>query len=242
MDDEAEKQRPPRHDSRRAFLATAGAGTLLLSTCVSPSQAAHPVTPLAQFESKVSVNEDLMREHGVLDRLLLIYEAARAQLVGGNGFHPQPLHRAAGIVQRFIEQYHEKLEEDHVFPCFERVGQLTDLVSVLRQQHAAGRKITESVRWHTTPGWAPTNGKNLTRAIDAFIRMYRPHAAREDTILFPALRHIVSPSELAVLGEKFEEIEQERFGEGGFAAVVEEVAELERTLEIHDLSRFTAKG
>ncbi len=34
--------------------------------------------------------------------------------------------------------------------------------------------------------------------------MYRPHEAREDTILFPALRKLVSKNEYHSLGEKFE--------------------------------------
>jgi hypothetical protein len=72
--------------------------------------------------------------------------------------------------------------------------------------------------------------------------MYRPHSAREDTILFPALREIVSAAELAELGEQFEEIEHQRFGEGGFSTVVEEVAGLERALGIHDLAQFTPLG
>jgi hypothetical protein len=34
--------------------------------------------------------------------------------------------------------------------------------------------------------------------------MYRPHEAREDTVLFPALREIVSEQEFGALGEDFE--------------------------------------
>jgi hypothetical protein len=69
--------------------------------------------------------------------------------------------------------------------------------------------------------------------------MYRPHAAREDTVLFPALRALVPGKEYAELGEQFEEKEHALFGEGGFHGIVEEVGELEKVLGIHDLSRFT---
>jgi len=230
-----------RHDSRRAFLTGAGAGAVvLLSGCAGPSQANRRERD--EGESEISASEDLMREHGVLHRLLLVYEASRAQLAGAAEFRAAPLHQAAGIVQRFIEQYHEKLEEDHVFPRFEKAGRLVELVSVLRQQHAAGRVLTQTVLEQTASGPASAHREALTRAIDAFVRMYRPHAAREDTVLFPALRQIASASELADLGERFEDVEHERFGEGGFDAVVTEVAEIERRLGIHDLAEFTPKG
>lgn len=234
----------PARDSRRAFLTGAGAGAVLLLSGHSQSQSASSARVSADNESEeqVSANEDLMREHGVLDRLLLVYEASRVHLAGDGGFQAAPLHRAASLVQRFIEQYHEKLEEDHVFPRFERAGRLPELVAVLRQQHAAGRRVTEVVIQQTASGSARRDRHSLTRAIDAFVRMYRPHSAREDTVLFPEFKEIVSASELVELGEQFEQIEHQHFGEGGFSTVVAEVAEIERTLGIYDLAPFTPHG
>jgi hypothetical protein len=42
-----------------------------------------------------------------------------------------------------------------------------------------------------------------------FIRLYNPHEAREDTVLFPAFRKIVSLHEFDSLGEDFEKKENE---------------------------------
>ena len=69
--------------------------------------------------------------------------------------------------------------------------------------------------------------------------MYSPHEEREDTVLFPAYRTIVSAHEYDSLGEDFEEKEHKMFGEDGFEKYVEKVAELEKSLGIFDLSRFT---
>jgi hemerythrin-like domain-containing protein len=99
--------------------------------------------------------------------------------------------------------------------------------------------VTGFILAQTAAGAAAPDPDRLIAAIDAFIRMYRPHAAREDTVLFPALRQIVGPAALAELGEQFEAIEEKRFGEGGFASVVDQVAELERALGIHALAQFT---
>jgi hemerythrin-like domain-containing protein len=73
----------------------------------------------------------------------------------------------------------------------------------------------------------------------AFERMYRPHAAREDTVVFPAFRDVIGGKGYHELGEQFEEEEHKRFGEHGFENVVAEVARLEAALGIADLARFT---
>ena len=77
------------------------------------------------------------------------------------------------------------------------------------------------------------------RDISAFIRMYEPHQAREDTVVFPALRDVLPPKEFRELAERFEDEEHQRFGPAGFQGVVEKVADIEKSLSICDLSQFT---
>jgi hemerythrin-like domain-containing protein len=72
--------------------------------------------------------------------------------------------------------------------------------------------------------------------------MYRPHAAREDTVLFPVFRSIVTPREFDELGEKFEDKEHELFGKEGFEKMVESVGEIEKKLGVYDLSSFTPEA
>ena len=74
-----------------------------------------------------------------------------------------------------------------------------------------------------------------------FIRMYNPHEAREDAVLFPAFHKIVTPHEFDSLGEDFEKKENELFGADGFEKMVNKVAGIEKRLGIYDLSQFTPK-
>lgn len=69
--------------------------------------------------------------------------------------------------------------------------------------------------------------------------MYRPHEAREGTVLFPALRTVISPKELEDLGERFEEKEHALFGKEGFEGVVVQVGAIEEELGIGNLASFT---
>src|SRR5262249_44587442 len=73
------------------------------------------------------------------------------------------------------------------------------------------------------------------------IRMYRPHEAREDTVLFPALHGLLSARQMRELGERFEQEEDRLFGEGGFQRIVGQVAEIERQLGVYDLAQFTPR-
>jgi hemerythrin-like domain-containing protein len=194
-------------------------------------------------EAEVGPPEDLMREHGVLKRVLLIYGEALRRLDAKQDFPPEALADAAGIIRSFVEDYHEKLEEDFLFPRFEKANQLVDLVKVLRTQHEAGRSVTDvTMRFANLQSLRSESERTqLVNSMQQFIRMYNPHEAREDTVLFPAFRKIVSPHEFDSLGEDFEKKEDELFGEDGFEKMVDKVAGIEKRFGIYDLAQFTPK-
>lgn len=184
-----------------------------------------------------------MREHGVLKRILLIYGEAIRRIDGKEDLPPEPLADSAKIIRNFVEDYHEKLEEDFLFPRFKKAKKLINLVNVLLQQHQAGRRLTD-ITMHLATSPALKNADDRRKLADSmrqFIRMYGPHEAREDTVLFPAFRGIVSTHEFDSLGEDFEKKEDELFGDNGFFKVVDRVAEIEKQLGIYDLAQFTPK-
>ena len=182
---------------RRRFLAGASLALLALGGRAAEKE-----------EEQVALGEDLMREHGVLRRL--------------------------------VEDHHEKLEEDFLFPRFEEAGKLTDLVAVLRAQHRAGRAVTADVLEPARGPLRTDSGRErLASRLSAFTRMYRPHASGEDTVLFPAFHELAGQKAYRELGEQFEDREKKVLGENGFEGAVAEVAKLETALGIHDLAKFT---
>src|SRR5690348_17871740 len=92
---------------------------------------------------------------------------------------------AADIIRRFVEDYHEKLEEDFLFPRFRKAGKLVDLVDVLLAQHQGGRRLTDlTMQFATNQALKnPDDRAKLADSLRQFIRMYNPHEAREDTVL-----------------------------------------------------------
>ncbi len=50
---------------------------------------------------------------------------------------------------------------------------------------------------------------------------------------------VLPAKEFRDLAETFEDEEHRRFGQAGFEGVVDRVADIERSLDIYDLSKFT---
>jgi len=191
-------------------------------------------------DKKVSPPEDLMQEHGLLNRVLLIYDTCRNHLINHQDFPKDMLGNAAGIIRTFVEDYHEKQEENYLFPRFQKANQLTDLVQTLLLQHKAGRMLTDQVSGLCKPRvLSDQETQKLIKVLTDFNTMYRPHEAREDTVLFPAFRKLVSRHEYDSLGEEFENNEHKIFGSDGFETMVGKVADIEKALNIYDLGQFT---
>jgi hemerythrin-like domain-containing protein len=191
-------------------------------------------------DKDVSPPEDLMQEHGLLNRVLLIYDHCKSGLVNKQPIDMAVISNSANIIRTFVEDYHEKQEENYLFPRFKKANKLTDLVDTLLRQHQAGRNITGQIEQIAKQGTrTDSENQKLIGLLTAFNTMYRPHEAREDTVLFPAFRKIVSQHEYDSLGEEFEDNEHKRFGEDGFETMVNRVADIEKQLGIYELAQFT---
>jgi hemerythrin-like domain-containing protein len=225
-------------NDRRAFLkgATIGASMVVLGRVNAAPK------PKPAEDEDISPTEDLMKEHGVLRRLLLVYGEVIRRIDANQEAKPELVAQSAQIIRAFIEDYHERDEEEYLFPRFQKAGKLTDLVSVLLAQHRAGRTLTAQIQKLATPAaMSGAAGKrDLTQAMRQFIRMYEAHAAREDTVLFPAFASVISKKELKKLQELFEQKEK-ALPMGDFEKMLAEVEKIERALGLFDLAQFTPK-
>ena len=209
-----------------------------------PARPVEPVAPDVRpvvIEGEATPLEDLMQEHAVLERVLLVYEEASRRLVAGGELAPELLATAGGMIRHYIEDHHERDEEQHVFPRLERVGVTVELIHTLRAQHDAGRRLTSEVIGRSTAAGLRDPGERakLVVAMRRFISMYRPHAARENTVLFPAFRKALSQPEYERLRETLERSERAAFGSTPFETFLAEVDTLERALGIDELAAFT---
>jgi hemerythrin-like domain-containing protein len=225
---------------RRAFLTSATAGAVALGCSRSAPAPNKPGDKPGGDDDEVTPVEDLMREHGVLRRVMYLYDDAIGRLDGRREVPLDALAGCAGIVRRVIEDYHEKLEEDFLFPRYEQAGKLAELTAILRRQHQAGRTLTAQITHLAKAPLADADRAALATALRGFNHMYRPHAAREDTVLFPALRGLVGKHAYEELGDQFEDKEKQMLGDRGFEHAVDEVARLEQAFGLNDLGKLTA--
>lgn len=191
-------------------------------------------------EAEVSAVEDLMREHGVLRRILVVYREAAAVLrADAPRLDLQALGQAAQLFATFGEAYHEAaLEERHIFPAVRKAGGAAGgLVDTLLAQHRRGRELTAHIKARCAAGG--DGGADLAGALEAFARMYEAHTAFEDTVVFQAWKASVSEHQRREAAERFEAIEHAQFKGDGFGDAVAEVARIEARLGFDDLARYT---
>jgi Hemerythrin HHE cation binding domain len=186
--------------------------------------------------------EQLMRGHAVLARVLLVYEAGMRRMGQGEDIDPAVYSQAAEITKAFIHDHQEKMEEELVFTSFKKGGRMVELVGVLANQHAAGRKLTERILAAAPQARNREPREAMGKDVQTLIAMYRPHMAREATDLFPALRQLVTADEYAAMADEMDKRERQAFGADGFEKTVKKVAEVEKVIGIEDIDVFTPKS
>src|SRR5580765_6251422 len=99
---------------RELLIGAAGAGGSLVLGCrEARTPGSDPAPDAPKRGEDVGPTEDLMREHGLLQRVLLVYdECARRLETNGEPPPAGVLQAAAKLVREFVHDYHEKMEED----------------------------------------------------------------------------------------------------------------------------------
>jgi len=233
-----------REEGRRDFLQLAGigAGLVLLSGCEKEVASAQDTGRKGKAAEATAVTavEGLMREHSVLGRIFVIYEETMRRIENDNETPPHALSVAAATVRSFIEDCHQKAEEELVFSRLRQDGKHAPVLDVLFAQHAVGRKLTDTIIRLAEPLPSELADRTLlSNSMREFMRMYRPHAAREETIIFPALHQILSAREYEAMGDGLGQRVRQFFGPKGFEETVDKIAEVERNLGLLDLATFT---
>jgi len=195
-------------------------------------------------DEDVGAVEDLMREHGVLRRAILVFRESASRLRHGDSVDPAMLARTARLFRSFGEDYHErKLEEAHIFPAIKKAGgSAAGYVDILIDQHNKGRAVIDYVMGVTGNGQIGSGDQDsMANALEQFELMYANHAAREDTIIFPAWKKALGPHGVDEMGERFEDIEKAQFGGDGFDQAVTEIGNIENGLGLGDIAQFNVQ-
>ena len=175
-----------------------------------------------------------------MNRILLIYDHCRQEIVFGQTPRLAVLNASAGIIRSFVEDYHEKQEEDYLFPRFRKAGQLTDLVDTLLRQHNAGRRITDELLGLTkgtslSPGETGRQAAFWDRSTACIARTKH---ARIRCCSRPSANW--SPGTNMIRWARSSRTDEHKhFGQDGFETMVARVADIEKQLGDDYLNQFT---
>ena len=161
--------------SRRALLQVGAlSGVVAASGLALPALARD--TKKTGAEETVSPPEDLMREHAVLERMLLIYDAGMRRLGQGEDIDPavfEPCRRDRARLHPRLSR--EDRRRSRSSRASRRPAAWSSWSTCWSVQHAAGRKLTE-------------------RILAAAPQSPQSRAARGDGSRHPGLHHHVSPA------------------------------------------------
>lgn len=225
--------------NRRDFIAVSAAA-MLNPLSVGAATEPRPQTPA---DPSTTAYEELMSEHSIFRRVLYVYTQA-AQLCDTDPVRVPvgSLARAATLFRNVGEDFHENvLEEKHVFPAVTQLApDVRAMPDILRAQHDAGRAITTYILQTCAKGRIPAaSGKQFARTLRDFVWMYQNHAAREDTILFPAWKKMLG-NEYQDASREFERLTQQHWGPDGFKDAAQKLAAIEADFGMENLGTFTA--
>jgi hemerythrin-like domain-containing protein len=200
-----------------------------------------PQAKKQQDEEPNSPPETLMLDHAVEERLLLIYAEIADRLAAQvDRAVIGLLRQSALVVRKFAEDYHQKFEEQQIFPSLSGRAELGPLLTTLRAQHTAGRMVTDKILAATAG--LPAAGRDLAAACRAFIRLRRPHMAREATQVFQVLYDCLAEKKIDEISEALETKQEELLGPSGLEKLLAQIAAVEKELGLDDLHKFTPQS
>ncbi len=232
---------------RREVVAGAGAAAALIlapstwaaETNQGQTQQGAATSPSMTEKTALTPMEDLTCQHAVVGRVLL---ACQTSLVGAGGSAEtgaKTLTTGVTMLRSLVDDFHAKFEEEHLFPLFQKTGKFTDLVNTLREQHAAGARLVDSMLQASQQ--AGGNREALVRSLMAYSRMIQAHTSYEETLLYPQIRVVASDADYDRLRKTLQDADRQKLGPEGIAGLLAKVADLERSAGITSLAQFTPK-
>ncbi len=165
------------------------------------------------------VVEDLFQEHGVLRRLLVLFD----RFVTIRSVDPRVLIPATTLFAEFGADYHAKTEEKMIFPIFAKSAACH--VQEFKREHKTATAMVKAIASFAKYG----HMNDLCHTIPAFTELYHSHSAREDLIIFAKLRTKLGDRRLHTLSVEVEEFKADILGENAFAEAVKMLNDIEMT-------------
>jgi hemerythrin-like domain-containing protein len=189
----------------------------------------------------ISPTEILSREHAIMERLMIVLESSIARIADGEEIDLFPVNHAAITIKEFGADHHMVDEEQFIFPKLREAGTMDRLVDTLELQHDKGREIIGRIIDLTRAGHIDDLGRlnELASLCMSFVIMYRPHAAWEETVVFPALYDIATENYIDNINLRMHDEERAIMSDPGLRRLMDNLRKIEKEAGTSELERFT---
>ena len=189
----------------------------------------------------ISPTEILSREHAIMERLMIVLESEVARIANGEDIDLFPVNHAAITIKAFGADHHMVDEEQFIFPKLREAGTMDSLVDTLELQHDKGREIIGRIIDLTRAGHIEDPGhlNELISLCLSFVIMYRPHAAWEETVVFPALYDISTENYIDNINMRMHEEDAALMSDPGLHRLMDNLRKIEKAAGTSELEHFT---
>jgi len=143
-----------------------------------------------------SWSEQLMTDHQTTER---VFEAVGKALSGPEAPPADLLRDAARYFREYVDGCHNKKEEDHLFPLIERRGiprqggPLAVMLAEHEQSRAMLPRLLDLIEAYASGGTG--GGDELRQAFDEYASLLKNHYWKENDILYPMARRVMSDAD-----------------------------------------------
>lgn len=200
-----------------------------------------PPGKFGEERPSISPTELLSREHAIMERLMIVLESGVARIADGEAVDLFPINHAAITIKTFGTDHHMVDEEQFIFPKLLEAGTMDSLIDTLELQHDKGREIIGRIIEMTRAGHLDDLGQlnELAGYCMSFVIMYRPHAAWEETVVFPALYDIATENYIDNIKMRMRDEERSLMSDPGLHRLMDNLRKIEKAAGTSELGRFT---
>ena len=160
--------------------------------------------------------EDLMNEHRVIERMLVVVSRAADRLNEGREVGSEVFVGAADFFKNFADRCHHGKEEKLLFKKMMERGVSGEVgpIAVMLREHEDGRAHVRKIAELSARKLDERSRTELIKHAKAYVDLLGQHIQKEDNILYPMANQILTSEDQKELEKGFDEVEEKIMGPG----------------------------
>ncbi len=160
--------------------------------------------------------EDLMNEHRVIERMLVVLSRACDRVEAGKEVERELFVGAGDFFKNFADKCHHGKEEKLLFERMQARGLSGEVgpIAVMLREHQDGRAHVRKISELSVAKESKKRNDGLISAGRAYVELLSQHIQKEDNILYPLANQILTEEDQEELERGFEDVERDVMGPG----------------------------